>query len=254
MSPNVIPVLIVGPESWESFKILNPNAFAANLRFYVRACADKLALIRYSMRIIRKEIDRDVEGFVKQLSHGASFKDFVPNPKKLPLAIYHNMTFQAGLQSFFITTKSMLDMYARIVAKAIMPKSNFFGFKKALFQGKKIPGGALLNFLERSVPRTYANRDKLIGILCNHIDSWISDVVRLRDEVVHEGQPNDLIEMCVLLSKNPQEITREEIILPTIHGKGTILEYCQVVQESIYRMLRETLGLLPSVDTELLDL
>jgi len=181
MAHNFIPVYVVGPESWKSLGILNPNAFSADLRSSAMVCADKFALVSHSIRIIQKAIDRDLEAFTKQLNHSAAFKGFTPNPQKPPIAIYHNMSFQAGVQSFFITTKSMLDIYSRIISKAIVPKSNLFSFGKARFRGKRIPGGTLLNFLERNTTRSYADNGKLIGILLSHIDDWIGDVVELRD-------------------------------------------------------------------------
>lgn len=154
MPRKFIRIFMVGPESWKSLGILNPNAFSTNLRASATACADKLALISHSIGIIQKAIDRDLEAFTKQLNHNSAFKGFTPNPQKPVIAIYHNMSFQAGVQSFFITIKSMLDIYSRIVSKALVPKSNLFGFGKAPFRGKKIAGGTLLNFLERNTAKS----------------------------------------------------------------------------------------------------
>lgn len=254
MPYNLIPVIIVGPESWKSFGILNPNAFSSDLKPDVMACADKLALISYSIQIIQKEIDRDVNKFIKELNYGDAFKDFIPDLQKPTIVIYHNMSFQAGLQSFFIATKSMLDIYARIISKAIKPGSRLFGFNKAKVGGKKVVGGSLLNFINQNAPKSYADKEKLIGILSSHIDNWISDVVKFRDKIVHEGQLTDLMKMCVPLSKKPQTIIKDEITLPTIRDKGNVLEYCQLIQKNINRMLKETLVLLPNVNTKLIAL
>lgn len=245
---------MVGPESWKSLGILNPNAFSTNLKSSAMACADKLALISYSIRIIQKAIDRDLEEFTKQLNHSTDFKGFTPNPQKPVIAIYRNVSYQAGVQSFFITIKSMLDIYSRITSKALVPKSNLFGFGKALFRGKRIAGGTLLNFLERNTAKSCVESKKLIGIFLSHIDGWIGDVVEIRDDIVHKGQPTDLAEMCVPILKKPQEITKDEIILPTIRRRGNILEYCQRIRRNIDRLLQETLILLPGVDTKLLAL
>lgn len=254
MPHRFIPMFTVGPESWKSLGILNPNAFSTNLRSSAMACADKLALISYSIRIIQNAIDRDLEAFTKQLNHGTAFNGFAPNPQKPVIAIYHNISSQAGVQSFFITIKSMLDIYSRIMSRALAPKSNLFSFGKAPFRGKKIAGGTLLNFLERNTAKSCVENKKLIGIFLSHIDDWIGDVVKIRDDIVHKGQPTDLVEMCVPILKKPQEITKDQIILPTILGRGNILEYCQHIRRNIDRLLEETLILLPGIDTKLLAL
>jgi len=254
MKNNVIPIDIIGPERRKALGILNPNAFPRDLRRSAMVCADKLALASYSIRIIREAIDKDLEKLIKELNHNAAFKDFIPNPQKPVLVICHHIDFQAGVQSFFITTKSVLDLYARIVAQAIMPKSDLFSFGKAPFKGKKMAGGALLNFLERSVPRSYSGTGKLIEILVGHIGDWITDVVESRDAIVHDGVLKNIIEMHVPILKKPHDIVKNDIILPTIQGKGNILEYCQNVRKNVDCMLKETLVLLPNVDTELLVL
>jgi len=252
MPRKFIRIFMVGPESWKSLGILNPNAFSTSLKSSAMACADKLALVSYSTTIIQKAIDRDLEAFTKQINHSTDFKGFTPNPQKPVIAIYRNMSLQVGVQSFFITIKSTLDIYSRIVSKAIVPKSNLFGFGKAPFRGKKIAGGTLLNFLERNTAKSCVENKKLIGIFLSHIDDWIGDVIKIRDDIVHTGQPSDLIEMCVPILKKPQEITKDEIILPAIRGKGNILEYCQHVRRNIDSLLEETLTLLPGIDTKLL--
>lgn len=250
-------IIMVGDESWQSFKILNPNAFPQDSSFVkasVMACADKLALIHYSVQLIEREINNDLTRFVSELNSGKGFKDFTPDHQRDLVVIYHNMSFQAGLQSFFICTKSMLDIYAQIASKLIEPQSTLFGFNKGNFRGKKLVGGTLLNWIEHNAPVSYPQKKQLIEILLAHIDNWIADVVRHRDQIVHNGRLDDLIEMCVLLSKQPQQIKKDEIILPTIRSKGDLLEYCKQVLVNIYRMLRETLILFPNVDTKLIDL
>ncbi len=254
MKSRVIPIDIVGPEEFKALEIFNSNAFPKGLRSSVMACADQLALISYSTRIIQSAINQDFKKLIEELHNNPSFKGFVPNRQKPALVICRQVGFQAGVQSFFITIKSMLDIYARIVVKAIMPKSNFFGFGKKQFNGRKISGGRLLSFLERSVPRSYVYRGKLIEVLVNHIDDWISDVVDARDAIVHDGVLKNIIPMHVPMLKKPHEITDDDIILPSIQKKGDILAYCHDIRKNIDCMLKETLVLLPGVDTKLLGL
>lgn len=226
-------MFMVGPESWESLGILNPNAFSTNLRASATACADKLALISHSIGIVQEAIDRDLEAFTKQLNHSNAFKSFTPNPQKPVIAIYHNMSFQAGVQSFFITIKSMLDIYSRIVSKALVPKSNLFSFGKAPFRGKKVAGGTLLNFLERNTAESCVENKQLVRIFLSHINDWIGDAVKIRDDIVHKGQPSNLIEMCVPILRKPQEIIKDEIILPAIVERETSWNTVNIFEETL---------------------
>jgi len=247
-------VKIVGDEIVESSKILNPNAFPQGVRNNVWACAEKLALIHYSLQLIEREINSDLIKFVNALNTGREWEGFTPEPRRGDVAIYHSMSFQAGLQSFFISTKSMLDIYAQITSKLISPQSSLFGFKKGSFRGTKLVGGSLLKWIEHNPPVSYANKKQLIELLINHIDSWISNVVGYRDQIVHHGNINVLVEMCVPLVKRPQQIRKDEIILPALKDEGDLLKYCNHSLQSIYRMLKETIPLLPNVDLGLISL
>lgn len=250
----LIDIEIVSDEIVESSKILNPNAFPQDVGKKVWACADRVALMRYSLQLIEREINNDLTRFVNELNTGKSWEGFTPDPQMYCVATYHSMSFQAGLQSFFISTKSALDIYAQIVSKIIKPQSSLFGFNKGSFRGTRLVGGALLNWIEHNSPASYSNKKRLIGLLINHIDSWISTVVGYRDQIVHHGNINSLREMCVPLPKRPQQIRKDEIILPAIKDKGDLLKYCNHSLQSIYRMLKETIPLLPNVDFELISL
>jgi len=248
-------LVIVGNEIRESSEILNPNAFPQGVKNNVWACADKLALIHYSLQLIEREINNDIIKFVNELNTGKAWESFSPDPQRDDLVvIYHSMSFQAGLQSFFISTKSMLDIYAQIVSKLIKPQSSLFGFSKSNFKGTRLVGGTLLNWIERNSPASYSNRNQLIELLINHIDSWISNVVGYRDQIVHHGNINVLREMCVPLLKRPQQIRKDEIIQPVIKDEGDLLEYCNYTLQNIYRMLKETIPLLPDVNFDLISL
>ena len=251
----IATLVIVGNEIRESSEILNPNAFPQGVKNNVWACADKLALIHYSLQLIEREIDNDVIKFVNELNTGKAWQSFTPDPQRDDLVvIYHSMSFQAGLQSFFISTKSMLDIYAQIVSKLIKPQSSLFGFNKGNFKGTRLVGGTLLNWIERNSPTSYSNRNQLIELLINHIDSWIGNVVGYRDQIVHHGNINVLREMCVPLLKKPKQIRKDEIILPAIKDEANLIEYCNYTLQNIYRMLKETVPLLPNVNFELVSL
>lgn len=250
----MIVIKIVGDEIVESTKILNTNAFPKGVRNNVWACADKVALMHYSLQLIEREINNDLIRFVDELRTNKAWEGFTPDPQRDAVAIYHSMSFQVGLQSFFISTKSMLDIYAQIVSKMIKPQSSLFGFNKGNFRGTRLVGGTLLNWIERNSSAAYSNKKQLIELLINQIDSWISNVVGYRDQIVHHGNITALMEMRVPLLKRPQQIGKDEIILPAIEDEGDLLEYCNSSLQHTYRMLKETIPLLPNVDLKLISL
>jgi hypothetical protein len=117
-------IVIIGNEIWESSKILNPNAFPKGVKNNVWACVDKVALMHFSLQLIEREINNDLIRFVNELNIGKAWEGFTPDPQRDDVAIYHSISFQAGLQSFFISTKSALDIYAQMVSKMIKPQSS----------------------------------------------------------------------------------------------------------------------------------
>ncbi len=60
--------------------------------------------------------------------------------------------------------------------------------------------------------------------------------------------------MCVPLRKTPQQIYKHEIILPAIKDEGDLLKYCSMTLQNTYRILKETLILLPNVNLKLISL
>jgi len=182
------------------------------------------------------------------------FGKYIPDPKKPIVVIFNSMNFQAGLQSFFITMKSLLDVYAKLISKSIDHNSKLRGFGKKKTNGYEKPGGLLINWITNNAPATYKNKEKLLKILNNHIDEWICDVVKFRDGIIHHGELKGLTEIQVAVIKSPLEITKDEISKPTIMDKGDVLEYCQNIVTAINRLLKETLVLLPNLNIKLLSL
>lgn len=256
MKNHVTTIDITSEEKWKALGIFNLNAFSSSLKPIAMACAERLALISYSIRMIRETMDENLCKLIRELHHNPAFKGYTPDPQRPVRVVYRDNDFQAGIQSFFVTVKSMLDVYSQVVTTAFMGKFTSFSFGKKEFKDKgKIPGGKLLNFLERNVAQSDAGTaGKLISILVSHIEDWIIDAVGRRDAIVHYGILKDIIPMHVLLLKDVHEIAYDDIILPSIKGKGNIVDYCQGLWKNIDSLLKETLVLLPDVDTKLLVL
>jgi len=248
---------VVGQELWYSQHFFNPNAFPSHVRTDVNACATKLSTIAYSLENIQREIQNDKSKFIYILNNDNAFIEFSPDPEKPVMALYYSVSFQVGLQSFFISIKSLLDIFTKIISKLIEPKSALRGFSKRKVDGVELTGGTLLRWLDQNAPNAYENKSSLITVIRSNIDEWISDVVAKRDEIVHDGTLSNISEMLVPLSKSPPLIKMDEIVLPTVmieNHSEDLIEYCQSIWKNVVRMIKETLILLPNINFDLINL
>ena len=111
--------------SFKAYGQFNANAFQKDLESIARSCADKLALIDYSIKIIDNEINNDLNSFIKTL-HSPQFKEVEP-PNIKSIIIFHNEKYQIGLQSLFTSIKSFLDIYTIIITKSISESQTMKG-------------------------------------------------------------------------------------------------------------------------------
>lgn len=252
-----IQLHVVGQELWYSQHFFNLNAFPPHVGTNVNACAAKLSIAEYSLANIQREIQNDKLKFIHILNNHGAFIEFTPDPGKPVMALYYSVSFQVGLQSFFISIKSLLDIFTKIISKLIEPKSNLRGFSKGKIDGVELTGGTLLRWLDQNAPNAYANKSLLITVIRSNIEEWISDIVAKRDEIVHEGTLSNISEMSVPLSKRPPLIKMDEIVLPTVliedHSED-LIEYCQRIWKNVVRMIKDTLVLLPNINFDLINL
>jgi len=98
------------------------------------------------------------------------------------------MSFQVGLWSFFVSIKSLLDVFAQLISRLIDPTAKTGGFHKKNINGELMVGGDFINWMNNRVsPECYPNRDLLIDIIKKNIKTWISYAVKKRDGIVHYG-------------------------------------------------------------------
>lgn len=251
---NQIPtrVVVVKPESWWAFGFFNPNVFPDHVRSDLGACQDRLAVLVYSIRNVCEQIPEDVAYFLQVLQSDSAFTGFRPDPNKPTIAIFQNLEFLTGLNSSLLTVKSLLDVYTRLIARTIRPKATLFGFNKANFHGRKLPGGRLLNWLERSTSFSSIDSATLITIILHHIDGWISDAVTWRDEVIHDGTIARLEYMGVPLNSDLSKLRSMDILLPKMPNGVVVSDYCQTLKRNVALFLRETLSLLPGINQDML--
>ncbi|MDP2858954.1 MAG: hypothetical protein Q8P50_13400 [Bacillota bacterium] len=246
-----ISVIFVDRHFWAASSLLNANAFPGSVRSTVTACADQLAVLFHSVENVLRQPGLNRSNLLAQArSDPAAFAGFKPAPDLV--LVLHNLDFLSGLYATLITAKSFLDVYARLVARVLVSTASLSGFGKAIYEGQKMPGGKLLNWVKRSAPRTFDRSDDLCRVLVGHVNEWAGQAVAYRDAVVHDGYLAGLQEAWAPLIKHPDELLETEISLPTMPDGQGVVDYCRNLETFTRRLLAETLVLLPGVNLALL--
>lgn len=243
-----ISVVLVDPHFWRAAALFNPNAFPARARGDASMCGDRLAILTHTVEILMNEPGLNRTRLLDQIRADPAIRDYKPHPDKPTILIFHNLHFVSGLYSALIALKSLLDLYARLVGRLIVPTATVFGFSSGQYNGKNVSGGKFLRWLEGSTPESFKTREKLISVLLGHIGGWLDQAVTYRDAVVHHGAIRDLREVMVPLDKELSEIDASDLLLPTMPDGTAVTSYCEHLMMNIRALLAETLPLLPEID------
>ena len=236
-----VPIIMVDHHFWEASALFNPNAFPSRIRPEARTCGDRLAILTHSVEIVLSEPGLNRGRLLEQIRTHPSFVGFTPRADKPAVLVFHNLNFLSGLYSALVALKSLLDLYARLIAHLLVPKASVFGFNKAPYKGRKISGGRFLNWVERSAPTSFRNRDVLISLLLSHIDQWIDTAIGYRDAVVHDGFIRGMTEAMVPLDRESRQLSDREVLLPLMPNQMPVSEYCEHLVSFTRALLAETL-------------
>ena len=249
-----IPIVIVDRHFAEASALFNPNAFPAVIRGEASSCGDRLAILTHSVEIVVREPALDRSRLLKEIRENKAFTGFTPSADKPAVLVLHNLAFVSGLYSSFIAVKSLLDLYSRLIARSLVPSASIFGFNRANYKGRNLSGGRFLKWMEKSAPRSFDSRERLVAILLTHINDWVNEAVAYRDAVVHDGFIAGITEAMVPLDKALTELRETDVQLPMMPGEIAITDYCTRLVGSVRALISETLPLLPNIDLGLLSL
>ncbi len=249
-----IPIVIVDRHFAAASALFNPNAFPARVRGDATSCGDRLAILAHSVEIVMREPALDRSRLLQEIRDNKAFAGFSPNPDKPAVLVLHNLSFVSGLYSALIASKSFLDLYSRLIARSLVPSASVFGFGGGTYNGRNVSGGKFLKWLERSTPRSFEQRERMLAILLAHIDDWADQAVEYRDAVVHSGSIAGLTEAFVPLDRALSELREADVILPAMPNGVAVTDYCGQLVRSVRTFASETLRLLPDVDLRLLSL
>jgi hypothetical protein len=249
-----IPIIVVDPHFWNAAALFNSNAFPPRVRTCSATCGDRLAILTHSVEIVLNEPGLDRRRLLEEIRRHPSFAGFKPQPDKPALVIFHDLSFVSGLYSALIALKSLLDVYARLIARLLVPSASVFGFTSGVYRGRKISGGKFLNWIEGSSPSSFGDRDKLLSVFLVHIDDWLQKAVSYRNAVVHDGFIEGVTEVMLELDKEPEQLHESDLVLPLMPDHVAVTDYCERLVTRTQTLLTETLLLMPGIDSKLLAL
>ena len=241
-----IPIYLVGPENWEASHVFNSNAFPDHVKNFVFPCMDCLSMLIFSVNQVEPNIKRDRNQFPDKLRTNNAFDGFTPDPNNPCVAVYHNARFLVALHLALYSARSFLDVYSKLIGELIFPNSNLKGFS---FKSKNSVAWALKNR-----HHSYTNAAKLISAVRKHSSSWMRDLIKWRNDLIHDGQLPKPCVMCIPLIRRLSEVAEDDIILPQMPNGVDVVTYCRETRNNLSQFIRETLVLLPDIDFDLVSL
>jgi len=240
MKTDPLYITIEDNEYFNAYKIFDKKAFPEKAGKQVDACADDFALIKYWESIIFQEIRNNRKEFVREL-HTPQFATSTPNP--IAVLRYHSVGINTGVASFFVSAYSLLDKFARLVARLIIPKAEV-GFS------------SLENWLSSNVREKHMNiqkRDLVIKLVHEAKINWLDEIIKKRVHITHYGSLQDLTFLQVPFSKPTAMINEEDIVSPMISFKGSRIDLNDLIQKIvglIENMIKKIIALIPNVTIE----
>ncbi|MGB8951378.1 MAG: hypothetical protein WCC06_01740 [Candidatus Aminicenantales bacterium] len=256
--PNVAYIEFVGEERWATFGIFNGNAFPSELKSMVTACSTRAAMFLFHINAIKMRVATSKTIFIKQLesnfteSWTQGFVNTEVNRDMDFIVIYDGLDYLAAFYALLQSLKSLLDVYANLMGKLILP-SSALKFSKAIFDGSKISGGKIAQWLENSAPSTFSNASLLLKVIVRHSTDWITQAVKYRDTIAHYADITGMKHMHVMLKRQFPPFDPSEIVLPTMPDSQPITDYCVGIVDKLARFLDESLKLLPNVNHSLVS-
>lgn len=238
---------VCGEPFFAATTVFNPNAFPKSLKNKVEAACYRLALLFHSKQQLRETIREAASDFLMHLHRnwngytGASTKS-----RKDAIVYADGVAYLSEFHQFLFQTKSFLDVLAILICQLLNPKSDpVKGFNKEKVDGRKISGGKLTTWLERSWGGEDAKKREIVGILRHHGGDWITDVVNFRDTLAHFGEINGFEHMRVHVTKDAAEPRLVDVAMPSMPDGTDIVEYAETVKAKLGSFCEELLAALP---------
>lgn len=245
-------------EKYATFGIFNKNAYPPQLSSIVEACSSRTAMFLFHITTINREIsavkrmflNKSTEVFTKPWANG-----FIKAKVNLDvdfIVIYDGIEYLSAFNSTLHSLKSLLDIYANLIAKLILPSASL-KFSKSKYKDQVISGGSIVKWLKTSVPSSFQNGAALSGIIIHHSIDWITEAVKYRDRLSHYGDIKGMQHMQVLLKRQYPPFNPSDIMPPMMPDGRLVTDYCLEMVNKLNTFMKDSLKLLPNINLKLLD-
>lgn len=230
--------------------LLNNNNFPDTAKYAAGMAANRLAVMLHNIDLLNSSIDNAAEDFYVHLKR--NWQGYVRACKQKPdiefIAYSDGLEYISSMHSILYEFKAFLDLYAQLVCRLIKPTGSTKGFSRATIKGVSLSGGGFANWIDSSCSvNDVPNQSELTKQIIHASSEWITDVVDLRDIIVHRRDLPDLRHMRVSISHGPTEISISDILQPEMQDGQALYKYAQLLADKLCKFVGNTISLLPNV-------
>ena len=120
------------------------------------------------------------------------------------------------IQAYLATLKALLDLLAQLASSEGIVDKRVHGFHK---KGNQIGGELLLILQTKAFPQYAEIASKLLRLIKEHKITWIDQVGKLRDNLVHPTKGMPLVMFGLELQVVSDNLRLMRILQPTIDGQ-----------------------------------
>ena len=121
------------------------------------------------------------------------------------------------------------------------------------FSGKKygkepISGGSFINWINNISEKKCPEKHQLVDIFYRNSSEWITDIIKLRDNVAHTKELDIITPMRINVTQSPKTIKRKHIEYPVINEGLSLEVFIGEIIDKTGMMVSDTVFLLPDID------
>lgn len=247
-----VSIVVCGASMTCATALMNPNSVQTGVRVEFTAAARRLAIFLHHSKRLRFDIDSTRHAFyVHLLRNWTSYQATVLLKKPLEyIAFSDGLGYLGRLHAALYEMKALLDLLARLTVRLVASRSAPNGFNKGKVGDIELSGGRLINWLAGHKVEQLASRDAMVALLTSASRDWITEAVRLRDQLSHYQDIPGLLHMRVSVTNGPVDLREIDILPPELPQGVAIDSYTMGLQEDVCTLTSAWLLLLPGVSSE----